>query len=80
MCTRWVRVLQNFGLLVGVSYLGLKSAPKNIQKLSQKNDMWVIARGRKNFTGYDGFVELLRQSWIGRIIVWILSIKILKVI
>jgi hypothetical protein len=42
--------------------------------------MWVIQRGRKNALGYDGFVELMKQSWIGRIFVWILSSKISRII
>lgn len=76
LCTRWIRVLQNFWLFVDVSYQWLSDAPKTIQKLSAKNDMWVIHRGKKNTLGYDWFVELIKQSWLGRIIVWPLSWKI----
>lgn len=80
LCTRWIRIIQNFGILVGVKYVGLEDAPEQIKKLSTEHDMWVIQRGRKKSLGYDGFVELLKQSWIGRIFVWLLSWKISLVI
>lgn len=42
--------------------------------------MWVIRREKKNTLGYDGFVELMKQSWIGRLGVWFLSWRISRII
>ncbi len=80
LCTRWIRVLQNFWLLQWVIYVGLMDAPKSIQKISEKNDMWVLVRDKKNHLGYDAFVELMRLSWYGRIFAGLLSIKISRLI
>lgn len=55
-------------------------APKSIQKISEKNDMWVLVRDKKNHLGYDAFVELMRLSWYGRIFAGLLSIKISRFI
>lgn len=79
LCTRWIRVLQNFGLMVGVQYIGLSDAPEWIKKLSRENDMWVVHRNKKNTLGYDAFVELMKQSWIGRF-AGFLGIKISRII
>lgn len=80
LCMRWIQILQNFWLFVWVKYTPLADAPKTIQALSAKNNMWVVQRGRKNTLGYDGFIELMKQSWLGRISVWILSPKISRII
>lgn len=80
LCTRWIRILQNFWLLAKVKYIGLSEAPENIQKLSAKNDMWVVSRGKKNTLGYDAFAELTRASWIGRIFSWFLTLHLSKII
>ena len=66
ICSRWIRILKNFLCLYGVQFTGLSQAKESIQQISAKNDMWVISRGRKNFLGYSGFVEVMKQSWIGR--------------
>lgn len=67
LCVRWIRILQNFWLFTWVQYVWIPDAPKTIQKLSEKNNMWILSRGKKNYLGYDAFIELSKQSWIGRI-------------
>lgn len=61
-------------------YIGLGDAPPTIQKISEKNDMWVVSRGKKNYLGYDAFVELMRSSFYGRVFASFLSIKISRFI
>lgn len=66
LCARWIRVLRSYAIFSGVEYVWLSQAPLSVQKISQTDDAWVIARWRKYFLGYDGFVELTKQSWILR--------------
>ncbi len=80
LCTRWIRVIQNFWLLSWVAYVGLSDAPATIQKISEKNDMWVVNRGKKNYLGYDAFVELMRSSFYGRVFAGFLGTKISRFI
>ena len=66
LCGRWIRVLQNFANLSGVTYTGLSRAPEEVKKLSAEHDMWVVERWEIYFLGYEGFVEVMAQSWIFR--------------
>ncbi len=66
LCGRWIRVLQNFATLSGVTYTGLSRAPEEVRKLSAEHDMWVVERSGIYFLGYRGFIEVMRQSWIFR--------------
>jgi predicted DCC family thiol-disulfide oxidoreductase YuxK len=66
LCSRWIRSLQKYGALEKVNYRGLSDAPKNIQKLSQSENAWVISCEDKNFVGYAGFVECMKQSKVWR--------------
>lgn len=66
LCGRWIRVLQNFANLSGVTYTGLSHAPEEVKKLSEEHDMWVVERRGEFFLGYKGFVEVIAQSWIFR--------------
>lgn len=80
LCVRWIRGLQNFWLFSGTQYIALADAPKTIQTLSEKNNMWVLSREKKNYLGYDAFVELSKQSWLWRIFSWFLGLALSRFI
>lgn len=79
LCSRWIRIIKNYWTLFGVQFTWLSQAKESIQKISAENDMWVISRGRHNFLGYTGFVELMKQSWLGRPYGFIWNIWPLKI-
>lgn len=72
LCTRWIRILQNFWMLSGVEYIWLSRSDESIRNISAEHDMWVIARGDRYFLGYEGFVEVMKQSYFLRYcwIIW----------
>lgn len=75
-CWRWIRTLQIYGLLSGVIYTPISAGPAKVQQISAKHNAWVIGRNMRYYPGYDGFVELLKQSYLWRIFVWPFSWKI----
>lgn len=72
-CACWVRILQIYWLFVGVTYIPISQGPTKMQRISVKYNAWIIGRGIHFFPWYDGFVELLKQSYLWRIFVWPLS-------
>ncbi len=60
LCNQWIHILQSYWALIWVEYRGLSQATESIQKISHKNTMWVVARGRKITLGYSGFIEVIR--------------------
>ena len=62
LCGNWIRLLQKYGSLKGVNYVGLSQASTEVQTLSESHNSWVIGRGTEYFLGYAGFVECTKES------------------
>ncbi len=69
LCTTWITWIRWWGMIKNISYIPLREASQKIQALAEKENMWIMDRGKEKMLWFSGVRECMKNSWYGRIFV-----------